>query len=253
MNLYETLTQKIKAKGKGDRMLRENAFAKILPQDIEERLCRLAVANVCDGLTELGVPRAGAMDAAVKPLKPDMKFAGVAYTVKVTDGNSFPVQYGLQYGKPGYVMVVDTGSYTQGPFMGDLMANIAQRTGLNAVVIDGFVRDAAEIAATNFPVFCKGVMPRKPRKINEGELNGTVYCAGIIVKPGDVVVGDSDGVAVIPRELLEPVLVAAEQKYAADEKRKVKIAEFFTGNEHNKLDKDIKPLLGKDVVALVDK
>ncbi len=223
-------------------MITTKPLGEPLKEEQLKRLQNLAVAELCDGMSLLGIPRSGCMDAEIKPIDKKSSFIGVACTVKAVDGNLTPVQYAIEKAKAGYCLVVDTEGFKEGPYMGELMALTAQDLGLEAIVIDGYVRDSLLIEKMEFPVFCRGYMPRTPKKAQEGEINGPICCAGVKVMPGDVIMGDYDGVVVIPRAQLDEVIEAAEKRHNNDEHRRVRIEEFFDQNEENSQHKDFATL-----------
>lgn len=213
-----------------------------------ERLQQLSSAALCDGMQALGI-EPGCMHAAVKCVTAAERVLGTAYTVRATNGNSFPVHYAIYTARPDYVLVVDTDSYEQAPYLGELMALNAMNIGLSGLVIDGYVRDAVELSKMDYPIFCRGFIPRKPGKERCGGVNIQINCAGVRVCPGDVIFGDADGVVVIPRAQLDEIIDAAEQKNAIDEQRKLEILEFFEGNFANQSGKDIREIIPKDIQA----
>ena len=95
------------------------------------------------------------------------------------------------------------------PYFGDLIMGACQAVGFKGMVIDGYTRDRDGNIELEFPVYSKGFMPAGPIKKNEGNINTEIMCAGVRVAPGDLVVGDSDGVCVIPKEYIEAVLTEA--------------------------------------------
>lgn len=234
-------------------MLTINPSAQALTEEENKRLSPLATANICDAFAVLNLPRGGCLEAGIKPLLPTQRIQGVALTVLSPGGSSLAVQCGLTLSQPGYVLIVDTESYTKGPFLGDLNASVGQLAGLSGIVIDGFIRDSETIKATGFPVFSKGFMPRKPTTAEVGTVNGNIICGGITVEPGDIIVGDGDGVVSIPRECLDEVLQEAEAKLAKDEERQERIKAFFQANEYNKAGKDMATLFAKGVSKVMNK
>lgn len=231
-------------------MLKINKLQKTLTNKEMARLEQLSTPPVCDAMAALGIKKRFFMHASIKPLTCCKKIVGVAYTVRATEGNSFPVHYAIYQGQPGYVLIVDTNGFEDGPYMGELMVATAQKIGLTGIVVDGYVRDAELIQAMNYPVFGKGFIPNQPDKKQVGEINGCITCAGVEVNPGDIILGDLDGLVVIPRELLNTILDAAEQKDTLDLSRRAKIEEFFKDNLNNMYNKDISVLMSKDVLNL---
>lgn len=178
-----------------------------------ERARGLSVAQLCDGMKDLGIPGSGCMCAQIGPVEPSMRVVGTAATVETADGDNFPIHVAA-YGIPrdGYVMVIDGKAHMEKAYLGDLIMGAAQAAGYLGVVIDGCTRDREGNIALGFPVFCRGLMPAGPIKKNPGVINGEIRCGGITVCPGDLIVGDCDGVCVVPRQRLADVLEKAEAK-----------------------------------------
>lgn len=204
-------------------------FPELIPQELLERAKKLNPALLCDGMKGMGVPMDGCMEAAVMPVNPDpaMMMVGTAVTVETNNGDNFPIHVAT-YSAPqeGYVMVIDGKAYKERPYFGDLIMGAAKAVGYAGMVIDGYVRDKQGCIEMNFPVFAKGQLQRGVLKKDLGEINAPIQCGGVPVKPGDLVVGGADGVTVVPREILEDVLVKAEEKAAYEEKRDATIAAY---------------------------
>jgi 4-hydroxy-4-methyl-2-oxoglutarate aldolase len=156
--------------------------------------------NVCDAMD-----RFGAMDYRIKPLDPASRMCGPALTVRTRPCDNLAVYQALEVAAPGDVLVIQTYDYTAGSVVGDLVVNIARRRGLAGIVTDGLVRDASGIRATGLPVFARGLSPSSPFKDGGAEIGGAVSCGGVAVRPGDVVIGDEDGVVVVPQDDLAAV------------------------------------------------
>ncbi len=152
------------------------------------------------------VGRAAAMAAEIRNLSAGMKVIGPALTVKVSPGDNLMIHKAVTLAKPGDVMVVDGGGVASVALLGALIVRTAMKVGLRGMVIDGSVRDAAEIRELGFPLFAKGINPNGPEKEGPGEINFPISCGGRIVNPGDILVGDDDGVVVVPREAGAKVL-----------------------------------------------
>jgi 4-hydroxy-4-methyl-2-oxoglutarate aldolase len=167
-----------------------------------ELLSHVPVADVSDA-----VGRLYTMDPGIRPLyEPIRRTIGVALTVKAVPGDNLAIHGALGMAQPQDVLVVDWLGYTEGCGSGALsLAGPAER-GLVGIVIDGGWRDVPELAALGFPVFGRGSAAFSPAKSEPGEINVPVSCGGVVVEPGDVVVADSGGVAVIPRRHLDEVL-----------------------------------------------
>lgn len=203
-----------------------NPLPKLIPQELIERAKKLGTAELCDGMEKLKIMRNGCMDASLMSLDSNKVLIGTACTVDTEDGDNFPIHVAIYSGKPGYVMVVAGKGYTERAYMGDLMGSAAEAVGLNGIIIDGCVRDKVGLSKLSIPIYAKGFMQRSPYKRGPGEINTTVYCAGVKVTPGDLVLGDYDGITVIPRDRIEEVLTAAEKKDSYEINRRKTIAEY---------------------------
>lgn len=206
-----------------------NSCAVLLSEEIIRRVQKLSVPLLLDGVKAAGIdiPNGGCMAADIMPVERGMRVVGTAMTVETGEGDNFPIHvasYSVR--EDGYVMVIDGKGYRERAYFGDLIMGAAQAAGFAGMVIDGYTRDRDGNIELGFPVYSKGFMPRGPIKKNEGNINTVIYCGGVKVAPGDLVMGDSDGVCVIPREYIERVLDEAEKKQAYEEKREETIAAY---------------------------
>jgi len=136
-----------------------------------------------------------------------LKIVGPACTVKVYPGDNLMVHKALDIAKPGDVVVVDTSNSSMTAVLGDLVSTKARHRGLAGFVVDGLVRDLPAIRALgDFPVFARGVTPTGPLHRGPGEINYPVCAGGLVVEPGDIIVGDAIGVVVIPQEIAADLL-----------------------------------------------
>ncbi|MDF2591513.1 MAG: proA 4 [Clostridia bacterium] len=224
-------------------MINENykLLPELITEDIIERVSKLSTALLCDGMNGMGIFRNGCMDASMMPVDSSMRVIGTACTVCTEDGDNFPIHVAIYQGKPGYVLVVDGKAYTERAYMGDLMIGAAKAVGFNGVVIDGYVRDKEGLKELGLPVYSKGFMQRSPDKKGPGKINTPVNCAGVEVNPGDLVVGDYDGVTVVPREHILEVLEKAEKKAEYEMKRQETIVEYAKCRIEGKKLPDIAP------------
>lgn len=170
-----------------------------------ERLQRLPVANISDVRDSFGV-----LDPAILPIVPGL--AGPALTVKCYPGSIITVHKALTLAKPGDILVVDGEGDMRGALMGELMALDAQRRGLAGVVIDGPIRDVAGLKELGLPVYARGTNPRVGTNRRVGRVGVPVTVGGVVIQPGDYLVGDEDGLAVIPAAELASTVLAGEAK-----------------------------------------
>lgn len=206
-----------------------HACAPLLPQTVIERAEKLSVPLLLDGVkaAKLDIPNDGCMEAAIMPVGRGMRVVGTAMTVETAQGDNFPIHVAsYSIAEDGYVMVIDGKGYDGRAYFGDLIMGACQAAGFKGMVIDGYTRDRDGNIEMGFPVYSRGFMPRGPIKKAEGNINTAITCAGVVVEPGDLVVGDSDGVCVIPKRYIDIVLAEAEKKLAYEEKRRESIAAY---------------------------
>ena len=154
--------------------------------------------------------RYGAMDAGIKPIADGMAFCGIATTVKTFAADNLMVHLGVKLAKPGDVLVIDADGVTDTAVMGELVAASAKRQGLVGTVIDGAIRDKVGMRELGWPVFARAAVPNGPFKADPGVVNVPIACGGVVVNPGDIVVGDDDGVVVVPQVDWQAVAQAAQ-------------------------------------------
>ncbi len=146
----------------------------------------------------------------IAPLYRPTSLRGTAYTVMTAPGDNLPVHLALEHVAPGAVLVVSTGGCVDKGFWGEILATAAQARGVRGLITDGAVRDIAAVRALNFPIYCAGVAIAGTVKQWSGILNQPVTMGGALIRPGDIVVGDDDGVVVVRQEMGEDVLVKAD-------------------------------------------
>ncbi|MET4697796.1 regulator of RNase E activity RraA [Constrictibacter sp. MBR-5] len=178
------------------------------------RFAKLPVANVSDVMA-----RMTAGGARLRPMHAGGVMAGPAFTVKTRPGDNLMVHRALDIADPGDVIVVDAGGDLTNAIIGELMLAFAEHRRLGGFVINGAIRDYAAIHAGAFPVFAAGITHRGPYKDGPGEINVPVAIDGMVVEPGDLMIGDEDGLLCVPYDALETVARDAEAKQAAEEKQ----------------------------------
>jgi RraA family protein len=146
----------------------------------------------------------------LRPMHKEGKLAGPAYTVKTTPGDNLLVHKALDTAKAGDVIVVDAGGILENAIIGELMMSRARQRGVAGLVIWGAIRDSAEIGAGTYPVYAAGVTHRGPYKNGPGEINVPINMGGMAVNPGDIIVGDADGLVAIPQDQAERILKSAQ-------------------------------------------
>lgn len=166
-----------------------------------------------------GMGRRGIMDAGIRPLNPKLKMCGSAVTVEVRAADNLMIHAALKIAQAGDVIVVDTHGDISAGIWGELTTRISQRKDLAGLVMDGSVRDSVELAASGFPVFSRGINACGGGKEGTGQVNMGISCGGVSVNPGDIIVGDGDGVVVVARELAEEAAKQAQARIEAEERR----------------------------------
>lgn len=152
----------------------------------------------------------GAMHYTIKPLTPEMRLAGSALTVLTKPGDALYVQKAIGLAQPGDVIVVDGSGYRDVSVIGERLTYFFQRKGVAGVVVDGAVRDSQGIVELRTPVFARATCIRIFGSTGPGAINVPIQCGGVPVQPGDVIIGDRDGVAVVPQEAAEGVAEVAD-------------------------------------------
>jgi regulator of RNase E activity RraA len=148
---------------------------------------------------------------------PNIKLIGPACTVKVYPGDNLMVHKCLDILQPGDVVVVDTSASTMTAVLGDLISTKARHRGAAGFLVDGLIRDLPGIRALgDFPVFAQGVTPIGPLHRGPGEINYPIAAGGIVVHPGDLIVGDANGVVVVPRDIADDLLRRLTERAQAE-------------------------------------
>lgn len=144
---------------------------------------------------------------------------GTAITVKAPIGDNMVFHRALDIAQPGDVIVVDGGGCCDRALAGEIMMTYAAKRGLAGIVVDGALRDAEGLKNCPMPIYCKAITPQGPYKHGPGEINVPVCCGGVAVLPGDIVVGDEDGIVFIRPEDAPFIIEKAEKKFATEEKK----------------------------------
>ncbi|QDG61709.1 methyltransferase [Pseudarthrobacter sp. NIBRBAC000502771] len=184
-------------------------------QGIVDRLAKLPAANIGDAMDRLGVA-----DSAIQAVWPGAKLAGPAFTVWTRPGDNKGIHAALQLAHPGDVIVVAGGADESRALLGELIGERAINLGVAGFALDGAARDAEALGEIGMPVFARATSPAGPYKDGPFRLGTAVAFGGVPVLPGDVIVGDSDGVVVIPRDQAAAVAEAAEAVFADETGRR---------------------------------
>jgi len=174
--------------------------------------------EVIKGLSEFSVSligdtigRYGCLYSVIKPLSGAMRLAGPALTVQTYRADNLMLHVALELANPGDILVVDACGFPDTGLWGELMTQMAKKKGIGGIIVDGAVRDSQAIIESGFPVFARAISPMGGFKVSPGSVNMPIACAGVSVNPGDVVVGDADGVVIVPRDSARAVLSAVRK------------------------------------------
>ena len=202
---------------------------------IIEKFNKFPTAIISDCLNRMNVMR-----SAIKPLLPDCKIAGPAITVQAMPGCNMMTHKALYLAKKGDIIVIDGRGHTETAIWGGVQTLAAHLRGIAGIVVDGAIRDIEDVFKYRFPVFCRAVTCAGPHKGWLDNLNMPISCGGVSVAPGDIIIGDSDGVCVVPKNMALSILrqtadrVKMEAEWIKKVKRGVPTTEFLG------LDKKIK-------------
>jgi regulator of RNase E activity RraA len=212
-----------------------------------------AESGIIEGFKGIATPNIGdvmgrmwAMDHSIKPInKSGIHIVGSAFTVRTHPSDNLLVHKAMDLAKPGDIIVVDACGDMGNAILGEIMCHYAKVKGITGYIVDGPVRDLAGIADMGFPVFAKGGTPRGPYKEGPGEINTTISCGNVPVSPGDIIVGDDDGVIVIPKADAADVL---EKAAALANKEKEIIQSIYDGSWDRKWVDEVLTSKGCEVI-----
>jgi len=203
--------------------------------EVVERFARLPVANVSDSMS-----RMTAAGARLRPLHQSGGIASTALTVKTRPGDNLMIHKAMAIAEPGDVIIVDAGGDLTNALIGEMMLTRMIKDELAGIVVYGAVRDAGFIRGQKFPVFAAGVTHRGPYKNGPGEINVPIAIDGMVIEPGDLIIGDDDGLLCVPFDDVAEVLKAATAKYEAEQKQ---IANIMAGTHDSSwVDKTLREL-----------
>ncbi|AEI47970.1 4-carboxy-4-hydroxy-2-oxoadipate aldolase/oxaloacetate decarboxylase [Runella slithyformis] len=186
--------------------------------DLIKQLSRFSAATICEALGNKGN-----LPSAIKPIAAPMKVCGPAYTVQTMPRDNVLLHRAYAYANPGDVLLVHCSGFYEAGYWGDLMSLGAKTKGINGLVIDACVRDADDIEAMGFPVFSRGLCIRGTSNHGDGTLNEPIIIGDVRIHPGDIVVGDRDGVVVVPFHKLEETIEKAAAREAKEERTRAEL------------------------------
>lgn len=190
-----------------------------VPAQLVEAFKGLPVANISDCMSRMtaGGPR-------LRPMHKSGYLAGPALTVKTRPGDNLMIHKALTMAQPGDVIVVDAGGDLTNALFGEIMVATSIKNGVAGIVLNGAVRDSEEIGEGHFPLYAAGVTHRGPYKDGPGEINVPISIDGMVIRPGDLMLGDADGLLCVPFEDAETLLEATHKKMALEKQMLADIA-----------------------------
>jgi 4-hydroxy-4-methyl-2-oxoglutarate aldolase len=191
-----------------------------LDPELVAQFAGLASSNLADAMGRFHFMDPGIAQRSGLPL------AGLAVTVTCRPADNLMVHKALEVAQPGDIVVVNTCGNTTSAVFGELMCRTATAARVGGIIVDGAIRDVSEITRLGLPAYSRSVCPGGCDKDGPGEINVPISCGGTVVMPGDIIVGDGDGVAVVPRELAVDVLALVEKLM---KRERARIAEIDRG------------------------
>lgn len=185
--------------------------SRAVPADVARRFLEIPVANISDCMARM---TAGGAD--LRPMHRAGKLLGPALTVRTRPGDNLMVHKAMELAEAGDVIVVDAGGDRTNAIIGEIMVRYARTRGIAGFVINGAIRDSDVIGAGDFPVYATGVTHRGPYKDGPGEINVPIALNGMVIEPGDLIVGDSDGLLCVPYDEVEAIRSMAKAKSDAE-------------------------------------
>ncbi len=172
--------------------------------------------------------RRGALDSGIKPVDPGMRLAGPAFTVDSEPADNLMLHYALTRIAAGEIMVVDAKGFLESGIWGDVMTAAAMARGVGGLVVDGSVRDAAQMVEAGFPVFSRGISIKGSGKRQVGKVQVPVICGDAVIRPGDVVVGDRDGLVIVDPAEIDDVIRLSKEREEKEAKLRARLAKGET-------------------------
>jgi len=197
------------------------AIIRTIARASPDEIRRLGAAGVATVHEAQG--RTGLLQPYMRPIYPSARVAGRAVTVLCGAGDNLMIHAAIAVVQPGDVLVVAILTDSVDGMFGELLAESCRAHGVAGLVIDSGVRDTTEITALGFPVWSKAVFAQGTTKTIAGSVNVPIVCAGASVSPGDVIIGDADGVVVVPREAATAVVTAVDQRLAKEERTRARL------------------------------
>lgn len=202
--------------------LEKNLVAKYQQCSIKDsslkKLYKFSTTEISDALEGNNV-----MEYTIKPIDSNMRIIGRAFTIQLPLEDSALTNKAIGQAEPGDILVIHTNDSKNRAVWGDVKTLKAMKKGIGGIVVDGAIRDISRNRELHFPIFTKYVVPAASKHIGGGELQILVVCGKVEVNPRDIIMGDENGVVVIPKERLNEVIEKASEKLKSDEEKIKKI------------------------------
>ena len=179
----------------------------------------------------------GAVDYAIRPIARGVRICGPAFTVQCHPLDNLMLHKALEKAQPGDILVATVGGHYEGGYFGGLMATSAVARKVGGLAIDGTIRDSEELIEMGFPVFCRGFSIKGTTKSVLGLVNHPVLFGGVLVNPGDLILGDDDGMVVVARGDCQAVLEKSRQRVETENKKTLELRTGVSGVKLSGLDK----------------
>jgi len=179
----------------------------------------------------------GAVDYAIRPITRGVRICGPAFTVQCHPLDNLMLHKALEKAQPGDILVATVGGHYEGGYFGGLMATSAVARKVGGLAIDGTIRDSEELIEMGFPVFCRGFSIKGTTKSVLGLVNHPVLFGGVLVNPGDLILGDDDGMVVVARGDCQAVLEKSRQRVETENKKTLELRTGVSGVKLSGLDK----------------
>jgi 4-hydroxy-4-methyl-2-oxoglutarate aldolase len=186
--------------------------------------------------------RKGYVHYAIKPIAPKTRICGPAFTVAGVPRDNLMLHKAIERAQPGDVIVASVGGYYESGYWGGLMNVAAMARKLGGLAIDGCVRDSEELIESGFPIFCRGFCIQGTAKWGLGLVNHPIVFGGAVVRPGDLILGDHDGMVIVEREACADILAKSQARDEAEVKKAIQLAAGVSSVEFNKLGKNFEIL-----------
>jgi len=200
------------------------------PKDLMDRFRGIGTATVHEASGKKGY-----VDCAIKAIAKGVRICGPAFTVQCHPRDNLMLHKALERAQPGDILVTSVGGYYEAGYWGGLMATSALARKLGGLAIDGCVRDSEEMIRMGFPIFCRGFCIRGTTKTGLGLINHPTLFGGMVVNPGDLILGDEDGMVVVDRTECKAVLEKSIERVEAEKKKSIQLAAGVSSVEFNKL------------------